>query len=153
MQKMVDEARAKGAQVVVLLSPQRHGRRPEDGQPRDAASTPSSAATRTTACRWPCRSSNPGGKTLVTNAGTNGKFLGVMDFDVKGGKVADFRYRLLPVFANMLPADPDDGGADRQGAARRTRRSWPRSSPSPTALLYRRGNFNGSWRPAAAATR
>ena len=53
MQKVVDEARAKGAQVVVLLSPQRHGRRPEDGQPRRAASTRSSAATRTTACRSP----------------------------------------------------------------------------------------------------
>ena len=47
-----------------------------------------------------------GGTTLVTNAGSNGKFLGVMDFDVKGGKVADFRYRLLPVFANQLKADP-----------------------------------------------
>ena len=34
------------------------------------------------------------------------RFLGVMDFDVKGGQVADFRYRLLPVFANQLKADP-----------------------------------------------
>ena len=42
---------------------------------------------------------NRGGRTLVTNAGSNGKFLGVLDLDVKGGKVADFRYRLLPVFA------------------------------------------------------
>jgi sulfur-oxidizing protein SoxB len=49
---------------------------------------------------------NAGGKTLVTNAGSNGKFLGVLDFDVKDGKVADFRYKLLPVFANCLPADP-----------------------------------------------
>ncbi len=48
---------------------------------------------------------NPGGKTLVTNAGSNGKFLGVMDFDVRGGKVQDFRYRLLPVLSNPLPAD------------------------------------------------
>ncbi|MEW8398130.1 MAG: thiosulfohydrolase SoxB, partial [Candidatus Thiodiazotropha sp.] len=48
---------------------------------------------------------NSGGKTLVTNAGSNGKFLGVMDLDVKGGKLRDFRYRLLPVFSNLLPAD------------------------------------------------
>jgi sulfur-oxidizing protein SoxB len=49
---------------------------------------------------------NAGGVTLVTNAGSNGKFLGVLDFDVRNGKVADFRYKLLPVFANYLPADP-----------------------------------------------
>ena len=45
---------------------------------------------------------NAGGKTLVTNAGSNGKFLGVMDFDVKDGKVADFRYKLLPIFSNLI---------------------------------------------------
>ena len=50
---------------------------------------------------------NKGGKTIVTNAGSNGKFLGVLDFDVKDKKVADFRYKLLPVFSNMLPADKD----------------------------------------------
>ena len=66
--------------------------------------------------RRACRSRNAGGTTLVTNAGSNGKFLGVMDLDVKGGKVADFRYRLLPVFANLLPPDPAMDGADRQGA-------------------------------------
>jgi len=35
----------------------------------------------------------------------NGKFLGVLDFEVKAGKVASFRYKLLPVFANLLAAD------------------------------------------------
>ncbi|MBS1201421.1 MAG: 5-nucleotidase/2,3-cyclic phosphodiesterase-like hydrolase, partial [Proteobacteria bacterium] len=50
---------------------------------------------------------NAGGQTLVTNAGSNGKFLGVMDLDVKDGKVRDFRYRLLPVFSNLLPADAE----------------------------------------------
>jgi sulfur-oxidizing protein SoxB len=104
MQKMVDEARAKGAQVVVLLSHngmdvdlklagrvQRHRRDP--GRPHARRHAGRHAG------------GQPGGKTIVTNAGSNGKFLGVMDFDVKDGKAADFRYRLLPVFANMLPAD------------------------------------------------
>jgi 2',3'-cyclic-nucleotide 2'-phosphodiesterase (5'-nucleotidase family) len=50
---------------------------------------------------------NASGKTLVTNAGSNGKFLGVMDLDVKDGKLRDYRYRLLPVFSNLLPADAD----------------------------------------------
>ena len=48
---------------------------------------------------------NAGGTTLVTNAGSNGKFLAVLDFDVKGGRVSDYRYRLLPIFSNLLPAD------------------------------------------------
>jgi sulfur-oxidizing protein SoxB len=50
---------------------------------------------------------NPGGQTLVTAGGCNGKFVGVLDLDVAEGRLRDFRYRLLPVFANYLPADPD----------------------------------------------
>jgi S-sulfosulfanyl-L-cysteine sulfohydrolase len=88
--------------------------------------------------------SNAGGKTLVTNAGSNGKFLGVMDFDVKGGKVADFRYRLLPVFANQLQADPE-----MQALITRVRQPYEAKLAEKLAvtdgLLYRRGNFNGSW--------
>src|SRR5258706_4990600 len=48
---------------------------------------------------------NPGGTTLVTNAGSNGKFLGVLDLDVRGGTLREPRYRLIPVFSNLLPAD------------------------------------------------
>ena len=51
--------------------------------------------------------SNPGGKTLVTNAGSNGKFVGVMDMEFKGKQLRDYRYRLLPVFSNLLPADAE----------------------------------------------
>ena len=50
---------------------------------------------------------NPGGKTLVTNAGSNGKFLGVMDLDIRSGKIRGYKYRLLPVFSNMLDPDPE----------------------------------------------
>jgi len=48
---------------------------------------------------------NGGGQTLVTNAGSNSKFLGVLDFDVRGGKVQGYQYRLLPVFSNLIAAD------------------------------------------------
>jgi sulfur-oxidizing protein SoxB len=91
---------------------------------------------------------NAGGQTLVTNAGSNGKFLGVLDFDVKGGKVADFRYKLLPVFANMLPADKEMDALITKIRAP-TRPSWPSKLAVTEGLLYRRGNFNGTWRPAA----
>src|ERR1700693_3589587 len=48
---------------------------------------------------------NAGGTTLVTNAGSNGKFLGVIDLEIAKGKVSDVRYRLLPVFSEMLKPD------------------------------------------------
>jgi sulfur-oxidizing protein SoxB len=87
---------------------------------------------------------NAGGTTLVTNAGSNGKFLGVMDFDVKGGKLVDFRYRLLPVFADQLPADPA-----MQALITKVRAPFEAKLAEQLAvtdgLLYRRGNFNGSW--------
>ncbi|MEP6790134.1 MAG: 5'-nucleotidase C-terminal domain-containing protein, partial [Ramlibacter sp.] len=86
---------------------------------------------------------NAGGKTIVTNGGSNGKFLGVLDFDMKGGKLADFHYRLLPVFADVLPADT-------QMNALITKIRAPYESKLSETLavtegtLYRRGNFNGS---------
>jgi sulfur-oxidizing protein SoxB len=87
---------------------------------------------------------NAGGTTLVTNAGSNGKFLGVMDFDVKGGKLADFRYRLLPVFANQLKADPEMAAHIARMRAPYEARLSEKLAVTD-GLLYRRGNFNGSW--------
>ncbi|HSI55055.1 MAG TPA: thiosulfohydrolase SoxB, partial [Ramlibacter sp.] len=142
MQKVVDEARAKGAQVVVLLS--------HNGMDVDLK-----MATRVTGIDaimgghthdgMPVASvvSNAGGKTLVTNAGSNGKFLSVMDFDVRGGKVRDFRYKLLPVFANMLPADKEmDALINRMRAPYEAKLAEQLAVTEGT--LYRRGNFNGS---------
>src|SRR6202162_4873188 len=48
---------------------------------------------------------NAGGTTLVTNSGSNGKFLGVLDLELAKGRVADARYRLLPVFSELLKPD------------------------------------------------
>ncbi len=88
--------------------------------------------------------SNAGGKTLVTNAGSNGKFLGVMDLDVKGGKVRDFRYRLMPVFSNLLPADKE-----MQSYIDEVRAPYADQLNEELAVaeetLYRRGNFNGTF--------
>jgi sulfur-oxidizing protein SoxB len=86
---------------------------------------------------------NAGGVTLVTNAGSNGKFLGVLDLDIGKGKVANVRYRLLPVFSELLKPDtamlalidkmrePHAGG-------------WGDKIANADHLLYRRGNFSGS---------
>lgn len=87
---------------------------------------------------------NAGGKTLVTNAGSNGKFLGVMDLDIKGGKVRDFRYRLLPVFSNLLPADAEmQAYIDAARAPHKAKLEEKLAVAGET--LYRRGNFNGTF--------
>jgi sulfur-oxidizing protein SoxB len=143
LQAIVDEARGKGAQAVVLLS---HNGMDVDlklasrvrgidailgGHTHDGVPAPVVVA-------------NAGGKTLVTNAGSNGKFLGVLDLDVKDGKVAGFSYKLLPVFANLLPPD-----AEMQALIQRVRAPFQAKLEQKLSvsegLLYRRGNFNGSF--------
>ena len=143
LQLVVDEVRTKGAQVVVLLS---HNGMDVDlklasrvrgidailgGHTHDGVPRPSIVA-------------NPGGRTLVTNAGCNGKFLAVLDFDVKNGSVADFRYKLLPVFANLLPARSDMAALISRTRAPYEHRLREKLAVSE-GLLYRRGNFNGSF--------
>ena len=88
--------------------------------------------------------SNPGGKTLVTNAGSNGKFLGVMDMDIKGKKLRDFRYRLLPVFSNLLEADAEMSAYITDIRAPYLDKLQEELSVAE-GLLYRRGNFNGTF--------
>ena len=143
LQKMIDEARGKGAKVVVLLS---HNGMDVDlklasrvrgldailgGHTHDAVPAP-------------VKVSNPGGVTLVTNAGANGKFVGVLDLDVRGGAVRDIRYTLLPVFADLLPPDPTMMALiERVRAPYRDKLG--ETLATNRGLLYRRGNFNGTF--------
>jgi sulfur-oxidizing protein SoxB len=91
----------------------------------------------------PISVSNPGGVTLVTNAGSNGKFLAVLDLDITKGKVANTRYRLLPVFSELLKPD-----AAMQALIDKTREphasDWGDKIVTADRLLYRRGNFSGT---------
>jgi sulfur-oxidizing protein SoxB len=91
----------------------------------------------------PTIASNPGGRTLVTNAGSTGKFLAVLDLDLDKGRLKDARYQLLPVFANLLKPDPQ-----MQALIERLRAPHIASFSEKLAvtdrLLYRRGNFNGT---------
>jgi S-sulfosulfanyl-L-cysteine sulfohydrolase len=81
--------------------------------------------------------------TLVTNAGSNGKFLAVLDFDYADGRVRSSRYRLLPVFSNLLPADPAMDAMIAKGRAPYAAKLSEKLAVSE-GLLYRRGNFNGT---------
>ena len=143
LQIVVNEVISKGAQVVVLLS--------HNGMDVDLK-----LASRVTGIdailgghthdgvpgAIPIRNSK--GVTLVTNAGSNSKFLGVLDFEVKQGKIVDFRYKLMPIFADLIPADPQMNQViDRVRAPFEKRLSEPLAVTE--GLLYRRGNFNGSF--------
>jgi sulfur-oxidizing protein SoxB len=143
LQKTINEVKAKGAKVVVLLS--------HNGMDVDLK-----MASRITGLDAimgghthdgvpiPVKVKNLGGVTLVTNAGSNSKFLGVLDFDVKGGKPVDFRYKLFPIFSNMIPADP---AMNKLIAKVRAPYETKLNEKLATTdgLLYRRGNFNGSF--------
>jgi len=143
LQKKIDAVRSDGAQVVVLLS-------------HNGADTDLKLASRVSgldailgghthdAIPRAVEVKNSGGMTLVTNAGSNGKFLGVLDFDVRGGRIKNWSYQLLPVFSDLLTPDPDMSAlitnirapyADKLGEVLAT----------TDELLYRRGNFNGSF--------
>ncbi len=142
MQKTVNEARAKGAQVVFLLS---HNGMDVDLKMASRVTGIDAIMGGHTHDGMPVARiiSNPGGKTIVTNSGSNGKFLGVLDLDVRGGKVQDFRYKLLPVFANMLPADKE-----MDALITRVRAPYEAKLAEKLAVndgfLYRRGNFSGT---------
>jgi sulfur-oxidizing protein SoxB len=85
---------------------------------------------------------NANGVTLVTNAGSNGKFLGVLDLELAKGKVGNLRYRLLPVYSELLKPDPAmDALIEKLHAAHAS--DWNNQVGTADRLLYRRGNFSG----------
>jgi sulfur-oxidizing protein SoxB len=139
LQGLVDEARAKGARAVVLLS---HNGRDLDlklaGRVRglDAILGGHTHDALPRAVRI--------GKTLVTNAGCNGKFLGVLDLQVGKQGVSDVRYRLLPIFANLIPPD-----AEMAAYISKARQPFEEKLAEKIAVtegtLYRRGTYNGTF--------
>jgi S-sulfosulfanyl-L-cysteine sulfohydrolase len=143
LQEIVNAVRAKGVQAVILLS---HNGMDVDlklagrltgidailgGHTHDGIPTPVIV-------------DNAQGKTLVTNAGSNGKFLGLLDLHVKDGKVAGYRYHLIPVFSNLIKPDPT-----MDALIKKIRAPYENKLAQPLAvtegLLYRRGNFNGAF--------
>jgi S-sulfosulfanyl-L-cysteine sulfohydrolase len=143
LQKVVNDARDKGAQAVVLLS--------HNGMDVDLK-----LAGRVTGIDAilgghthdgvpiPVIVKNAGGQTIVTNAGSHGKYLGVLDLEVKAKQVVSFRYKLLPVFAKLLPADKAMSELITKVRAPYEAK-LSESLATAEGLLYRRGNFNGTW--------
>jgi sulfur-oxidizing protein SoxB len=143
MQQTVDEARDGGAQVVVVLS--HNGTDPDLKMASRVRGIDAIMGGHThDAIPKPIEVANPGGTTLVINSGSNAKFLSVLDFDVRNGKVRDYRFHQLPVFSNLLPADPEMTAViERHRAPYREKLAEPLAVAD--SLLYRRGNFNGTF--------
>lgn len=143
MQQVVDQARGKDkADAVLLLS---HNGMDVDlklasrvrgidvilgGHTHDAVPTPVVVT-------------NAGGRTLVTNAGSNGKFVAVLDLDVGAGRLNGLRYTLLPVFSHELAPDAAVAGAI-EALERPHEAMLSEKLAGASELFYRRGNFTGS---------
>jgi sulfur-oxidizing protein SoxB len=91
----------------------------------------------------PIAVANAAGKTLVTNAGSAGKFIGVLDLEVGKGAVKDVRYHLLPVYSGLLKPDAAmQSLIDKLNAPHKA--AFAEELAVNGDLLYRRGNFNGT---------
>ncbi len=139
MQMMVDEVRGLGAELVVCLS---HNGFDVDkkmagrvsgidvilsGHTHDALPEPVLV-----------------GQTIIIASGSNGKFVSRVDLDVRDGRMMGFRHKLIPVFSDVIAPDPAITELiDEQRAPYKTELSEVIGQSE--SLLYRRGNFNGTW--------
>ncbi|MFT7047357.1 MAG: sulfur-oxidizing protein SoxB [Celeribacter sp.] len=139
MQEVVDEVRGQGAELVVLLS---HNGFDVDkkmaglvkgidvvlsGHTHDALPEPVLV-----------------GETIIVASGSNGKFVSRVDLDVRDGRMMGFRHKLIPIFADVI--EPDKAVTsliDAQRAPYETEMSEVIGETD--GVLYRRGNFNGTW--------
>jgi sulfur-oxidizing protein SoxB len=139
MQKQVDEARAEGAQLVVLLS---HNGFDVDRKLAGRVKGIDVILTAHTHDAMP-RMVKVGDTALVAT-GSHGKFLSRLDIDVKDKTVAGIRFKLMPVFSDAIKADPAMTAlVDKVRAP--FAKDLSRVIGKTDSLLYRRGNFNGTF--------
>jgi S-sulfosulfanyl-L-cysteine sulfohydrolase len=134
----VEKARAAGAELVVLLS---HNGFDVDRKLAGRVAGIDVILTAHTHDALPAVVKV--GRTLLVASGSHGKFVSRLDLDVRGGEVRDYRYKLIPVFADAIAPDPE---VTAKIAAVRTPHLAHLGEVIGRAgtLLYRRGNFNGT---------
>jgi S-sulfosulfanyl-L-cysteine sulfohydrolase len=138
VQKQVDEAKAEGAQVIVLLS---HNGFDIDRKMAGRVKGIDVILTAHTHDALP--EPEKVGRTLLIGSGSNGKFVSRLDLEVSGGEVKGFRYRLIPVFSDAIAPDTEMAALVKRHRAP-FEADLGKVLAKTDGLLYRRGNFQGS---------
>ena len=139
IQKNVNEARDNGAEIVVLLS---HNGFDVDQKVAKTVSGIDVILTGHTHDAVP--EATKIGKTLVLSSGSHGKYLGRVDLKVENGEVVDYNSTVIPVFADAIEPDAEMK-AYIDGVRAPHESELNRVLGKTDQLLYRRGNFNGTW--------
>jgi len=139
LQERIDETRAEGAELVVLLS---HNGFDVDRKLASNVTGLDVILTGHTHDAVP--EAIKVGKTLLIASGSHGKFLSRLDLDVQGGEVKDFRYRLIPVLSDVITPDPEMSAVIKEVRAP-YEADVTKVLGKTESLLYRRGNFNGTF--------
>jgi sulfur-oxidizing protein SoxB len=135
----VEKARKAGAQLVVLLSHNGF-----DVDRKLASRVPGIDVILTSHTHDALPEAIKVGTTLLVASGSHGKFLSRLDLDVQNGAVKDFRYRLIPLFADAIKPDAEMAAAIAKARAPYSK-ELAREVGRADSLLYRRGNFNGTF--------
>lgn len=139
MQAMVDEVRGLGADLVVVLS---HNGFDVDKKMASIVTGIDIILSGHThdALPEPVLVNN----TVIVASGSNGKFVSRIDLDVRKGQMMGFKHKLIPIFSDVITPDPDMAALiDRERAPYIDQLSEVIGQSE--SLLYRRGNFNGTW--------
>ncbi|NIA69729.1 thiosulfohydrolase SoxB [Pelagibius litoralis] len=139
VQAQVDKARAEGAELVVLLS---HNGFDVDRKLAGRVQGIDVILTGHTHDALP--DAVTVGKTLLIASGSHGKFLSRLDLDVRDGAVKGYRYKLMPVFSDIVTPDPEIAALVEEVRAPH-KAELNRVLGKTESLLYRRGNFNGTF--------
>jgi S-sulfosulfanyl-L-cysteine sulfohydrolase len=135
----VEKARKAGAQLVVLLSHNGF-----DVDRKLATRVPGVDVILTSHTHDALPEAIKVGTTLLVASGSHGKFLSPLDLDVQNGAVKDFRYRLIPLFADAIKPDAEMAAAIAKARAPYSK-ELAREVGRADSLLYRRGNFSGTF--------